>query len=44
MAHQHQVAMAENAGQDIVEIMRDAARQLPHCLHFCGLRDLALEL
>ena len=28
MAHQHEVAMADDGGQDIVEIMRDAAREL----------------
>ena len=44
MAHQHQVAMADDRGQDIVEIVRDAAGELADRLHLGRLRDLALEL
>src|SRR3546814_13124722 len=43
VAHQHQVAGAEHRGQYIVEIMRDAARELADRLHLRRLRDLALE-
>src|SRR3546814_12715076 len=43
VAHQHQVAAPENRGQDIVEIMRDPARELPDRLHLGLLRDLPLE-
>ena len=44
VAHQHQVAMADDRGQDIVEIVRDAAGELADRLHLGRLGDLALEL
>ena len=44
VAHQHQVAMADDRGQDIVEVVRDAAGELADRLHLGRLRDLALEL
>ena len=44
VAHQHQVAMADDRGQDVVEIVRDAAGELADRLHLGRLRDLALEL
>ena len=43
MAHQHQVAMPDDRGQDIVEIVRDAAGELADRLHLGRLRHLALE-
>ena len=43
VAHHHQVAMADDRGQDIVEIMRHAAGQLADRLHFGRLRNLALQ-
>ncbi len=43
MAQQHQVAIPDDRGQHIVEIMRDAARQLSHRLHLRGLRDLRVS-
>ena len=44
VAHHHQVAMADDRGQDIVEIVGDAAGELADRLHLGRLRDLALEL
>ena len=44
VAHQHQVAMADDRGQDVVEVVRDAAGELPDHLHLGRLRDLPLEL
>ena len=44
MPHQHQVAVADDRGQDVVEIVRDAAGELADDLHLGRLRDLALEL
>ena len=44
VAHQHQVAMADDRGQDVVEIVGDAAGELADDLHLGRLRDLALEL
>ena len=44
VAHQHQVAMADDRGQDVVEVVRDAAGELADRLHLGRLRDLALEL
>ena len=43
VAQQHQIAGAEDRGQHVVEIVRDAAGELPHRLHLRGLRDLPLE-
>ena len=43
MTHQNQVTMPQNAGEDVVEVMRDAAGKLPDSLHLGGLRDLFLE-
>ena len=44
MAKHHQVAIADNRGQDIVEIMRNAASKLSHRLHFGCLCHLAFQL
>ena len=44
MPHQHQVAVADDRGQDVVEVVRDAAGELADDLHLGRLRDLALEL
>ena len=44
VAHQHQVAMADDRGQDVVEVVRDAAGELADRLHLGRLRDLPLEL
>ena len=44
MPHQHEVAMADDCGQDVVEIVRDPAGELADDLHLGRLRDLALEL
>ena len=43
VAHQHQVASAEDRGQDVVEIVGDAAGELADRLHLGRLGDLALE-
>ena len=43
MAQQHQVAIADDGSQHIVEIMRHAAGKLPHRLHLGRLRHLPLE-
>ena len=40
VAHQHQVAIAEDRGQDIVEIVGDAAGELADRLHLGRLGDL----
>jgi hypothetical protein len=42
--HQHQVAMADDRRQDIVEVVRHAAGKLADDLHLGRLRNLALEL
>ena len=42
--HQHQVAMADDRGQDVVEVVRDAAGELADDLHLGRLGDLPLEL
>ena len=42
--HQHQVAVADDRGEDVVEIVRDAAGELADDLHLRRLGDLALEL
>ena len=44
VAHQHQVAVADDRGQDVVEVVRDAAGELADHLHLGRLRDLPLEL
>ena len=44
MAHQHEVAMADDRGQDIVEIVSDPAGELSDHLHLGCLGDLPLEL
>ena len=44
MAQQHQIAISEDRGQDIVEIMRHAAGKLTDRLHFGGLGDLPFKL
>ena len=44
MPHQHQVAVADDRGEDVVEVVRDAAGQLTDDLHLGRLRDLPLEL
>ena len=43
MAEQHQVAMADDRRQDIVEVMGHTAGQLSDGLHLCRLGDLALQ-
>ena len=42
--HQHQVAVPDDRGQDVVEIVGDAAGELADDLHLGRLGDLALEL
>src|SRR3546814_19083507 len=44
MPEQHQVAVADDGGQDLVEIVRDAARKLAHGLHLRRLRNLLFKL
>ncbi len=39
----HQVAIAHDHGEHVVEVMRDAARELAHRLHFLRLPKLRLE-
>ncbi len=43
VAHQHEVAIADDRGQDVVEVVGDAAGELADGLHLRGLGDLALE-
>ena len=43
VAHQQQVAEADDGGQQIVEIVGHAASQLAHRLHLLGLDELALQ-
>ncbi len=43
MTHQHEVAIAKNRGQDVVEIVRHATGKLADRLHLGRLRNLALE-
>ena len=43
MAHQKQIAIADDGLQQIVEIMRDAARQLADRLHLLRLRELGFQ-
>ena len=40
---QKQIRMAANHHQQIIEIVRDAARQLPHRFHFLRLAELHLQ-
>ena len=44
VAQQHEVAGADDRGEHIVEIMRDAAGKLADCLHLGSLRDLTAQL
>ena len=44
MAHQHQVTVTDDRRQNVVEVVRDAARELSDHLHLGRLRDLPLEL
>ncbi len=44
VALQQQIAKADHRGQQIVEIMGDAAGQLAHRLHFLRLGELRLEI
>src|SRR5205823_361512 len=44
MAHQHQVTVTDDRRQNVVEVVRDAARELSDHLHLSRLRDLPLEL
>src|SRR6266513_574961 len=41
---EQQIAVTENGGEKIIEIMRDAAGQLPECFHFLRTAELVLEL
>ncbi len=43
VAQQHEIAIADDRGQHVVEVVRHAAGQLPDRLHLGGLRDLPLE-
>jgi hypothetical protein len=43
VAHQHEVAITQDRGQDVVEVVRDAAGQLPDRLHLGRLGDFALQ-
>src|SRR4029079_17095480 len=40
--HQHQVAVANDRGQNVVEVVGDASSELPDDLHLRRLGDLAL--
>ena len=44
MTQQHKVARADDRGQHVVEVMRNAACKLAHGLHLGRLRHLAFEL
>src|SRR5436309_3178718 len=41
---EEQIAVTENRGEKIIEIMGDAAGQLPECFHFLRAAELVLEL
>ena len=43
MIGEQQVAIADDRGQDIIEIMRHSAGKLSDRLHFLGLREVALQ-
>ena len=43
VAHQQQIAIADDRLQQIVEVVRDAARELADRLHLLRLRELRLE-
>ena len=43
-AVQGDVTVADDCGQDVIEVMRDAASELPKCLDFLRLAKLFLEL
>ena len=43
MIGEQQVGIADDRGQDIVEIMRDAAGELADRLHFLALREILLQ-
>jgi len=43
VVHQEEVGEADDRGQHIVEVMRDAAGELTHGLHLLPLGDLQLE-
>ena len=43
MAHQQKIAIADDGGEDVVEIVRHASRQHAHRLHLLHLGELALE-
>ena len=44
MAHQHQIAVADDGSQDVVEVVRHAPGELANDLHLGCLGHLALEL
>ena len=43
VAQEHEIAIADDGGQHIVEVMRDTACQLADGLHLGGLRNLAAQ-
>ena len=43
MAHQQEFAIADDDGEQIVEVVRDAARQLAHGLHLLRLGELGFQ-
>ncbi len=43
MAHEQEFAVADDDGQEIVEVVRHAARELPHGLHLLRLREFGFE-
>ncbi len=43
VAHQQQVAVAVDRGQEVVEVVRDAAGELADRLHLLALHELRLE-
>jgi len=43
MAHQEELGVTHDDGQQIVEIVRNATGELPDGLHFLRLRELGLE-
>lgn len=44
VAHEKKIAKADDRGQQIVEIMRNAAGKLAHRLHFLRLGKLQFEV
>ena len=43
MPQQEQITKSDNRGQQVIKVMRNPARQLPHSLHLLRLHELRLQ-